>query len=258
MAYAREIGGLPSDPLKRVKWTKPRTLRAVDPRVVINSDQARRFLMAVAAHGPRGERLRGFFGSMYYAALRPEEAIDLRQENLISLPEHGWGEMRLTHAQPRSGTRWTDSGKSRERRELKHRAPGETRQVPVHPELVMLFRDHMERFGIGPGGRIFTGPRGGTVAEWSYLEVFRAARREALGETGAATPLMGRPYDLRHAAVSTWLNAGVPAAQVAEWAGHSVDVLLRVYAKCIAGQQDAAKQRIEDAMRDQHRDAIAR
>ena len=60
---------------------------------------------------------------------------------------------------------------------------------------------------------------------------------------------MGRPYDLRHAAVSTWLNAGVPAAQVAEWAGHSVDVLLRVYVKCIAGQQGEAKRRIEEAMR---------
>jgi hypothetical protein len=65
----------------------------------------------------------------------------------------------------------------------------------------------------------------------------------------ALTPRVGRPYDLRHAAVSTWLNAGVPAAQVAEWAGHSVDVLLRVYVKCIAGQQGEAKRRIEDAMR---------
>ena len=56
--------------------------------------------------------------------------------NLLSLPEHGWGEMRLTHSQPRSGAKWTDSGKSRERRELKHRAAGDTRLVPVHPELV--------------------------------------------------------------------------------------------------------------------------
>ena len=55
------------------------------------------------------------------------------------------------------------------------------------------------------------------------------------------------PYDLRHAAVSTWLNAGVPAPQVAEWAGHSVGVLLRVYAKCITGQQEDAKRRIEAA-----------
>jgi integrase len=250
MDYACEIGGLPSNPLKRVKWTKPRTLRTVDPRVVINSGQARRFLAAVGNQGPRGKRLVAFFGCMYYAALRPEEVIDLRRdEHLISLPEKGWGEMRLTHSEPRSGTRWTDSGKSRERRELKHRSAGETRLVPIHPELVTLLRDHLECFGTGPDGRLFTGPRGGIVAEWAYLEVFHTARREALADTEAETPLMSRPYDLRHAAVSTWLNAGVPAAQVAVWAGQSVDVLLRVYVKCIAGQQGEAKRRIEDATR---------
>ena len=37
------------------------------------------------------------------------------------------------------------------------------------------------------------------------------------------------------------------APQVTEWAGHSVDVLLRVYAKCIVGQQTEAKRRIEEA-----------
>ena len=126
--------------------------------------------------------------------------------------------------------------------------------VTSHPELVTLLRDHLERFGTGPGGRIFTGPRGGTVAEWSYLQVFHDARLAAFAGTEAMTPLMGRPYDLRHAAVSTWLNAGVPPAQVAEWAGHSVDVLLRVYSKCIAGQQVEAKRRIEDAMRLQEED----
>jgi len=42
-----------------------------------------------------------------------------------------------------------------------------------------------------------------------------------------ASPLARRPYDLRHAAVSLWLSAGVPPAQVAERAGHSVEVLLR-------------------------------
>jgi hypothetical protein len=49
------------------------------------------------------------------------------------------------------------------------------------------------------------------------------------------------------AAVSTWLNAGVGPPQVAEWAGHSVAVLLRIYAKCISGQQTKARQRILDA-----------
>jgi hypothetical protein len=40
----------------------------------------------------------------------------------------------------------------------------------------------------------------------------------------------------------------VPAAQVAEWAGHSVEVLHRVYAKCIDGQDGAARRRIELAL----------
>lgn len=65
-----------------------------------------------------------------------------------------------------------------------------------------------------------------------------------------ASPLARRVYDLRHTCVSTWVNGGVRPAQVAEWAGHSVAVLLRVYAKCIDGQDQIAKQRIEDALRE--------
>jgi len=37
---------------------------------------------------------------------------------------------------------------------------------------------------------------------------------------------------------------------VAEWAGHGVDVLLKIYAKCIDGQDGIAKRRIEEALRD--------
>ena len=96
---------------------------------------------------------------------------------------------------------------------------------------------------------MFVGPRGGIVAEWIYLDVYHRARRAAFTSAEAQSQLAETPYALRHAAVSTWLNAGVAAPQVAEWAGHSVDVLLRVYAKCIAGQQDEAKRRILQATR---------
>jgi integrase len=65
---------------------------------------------------------------------------------------------------------------------------------------------------------------------------------------GSASPLAKVPYHLRHAAVSLWLNAGVPATQVAEWAGHSVAVLLKVYAQCIDGQEDAARKRVAAAL----------
>lgn len=64
----------------------------------------------------------------------------------------------------------------------------------------------------------------------------------------AASTLAKRPCDLRHAAVSTWLNAGVQPTLVAEWAGHSVQVLLRVHAKCIEGQDAQSRKLIEGAL----------
>src|SRR6478609_2550961 len=54
MEYACEIGVLSDNPLTHIRWTRQRTTTGVDPRVVINPDQAHRFLTAVAADGERG------------------------------------------------------------------------------------------------------------------------------------------------------------------------------------------------------------
>ena len=53
---------------------------------------------------------------------------------------------------------------------------------------------------------------------------------------------------MRHASVSTWLNAGASPTQVAAWAGHGVDVLLKIYARCVEGQDEVAKRRIAAAL----------
>lgn len=45
-----------------------------------------------------------------------------------------------------------------------------------------------------------------------------------------------------------WLNAGVPATEVARRVGHSVAVLLKVYAHCIVGQDDTVNRRISEAL----------
>jgi integrase len=39
-----------------------------------------------------------------------------------------------------------------------------------------------------------------------------------------------RPYDLRHVAISRWLEAGIPVAQVSTWAGNSNEVVWKHYA----------------------------
>ena len=84
--------------------------------------------------------------------------------------------------------------------------------------------------------------------ESAYGAVWQAARTAAFTVAQQASPLARRAYDLRHAAVSLRLNAGVPATEVARHAGHSVAVPLKVCAHCIDGQAGAANQRITDAL----------
>jgi len=186
---------------------------------------------------------------MYYVALHPGETVDLRKDAL-SLPSKGRGELYLSGSAPSAGRLWSQSGTRREPRHLKHRGIDEVRIVPSPPELTVLLHEHLDQHGTTPDGRLFRGARGGPLSESLYGRVWAIARGTAMTPEEAASPLARRPYDLRHAAVSTWLNGGVPAPQVAAWAGHSVDVLLRVYAKCIAGQDQAARRRVEEALRE--------
>jgi len=247
LGYAVEQGHLGSNPVDRIQWTSPGVAASVDRRVVVSPAQARGLLAAVRAHSDRGQHLEAFFGCLYYAALRPSEAVMLREADL-HLPKTGWGRIDLAASASRAGTAWTDHGTVRQERGLKHRATHETRTVPVPPDLVTLLRAHLRRYGTADDGRVFQTARGGVLQDSGYNEVWAGARKAALTPARYKSPLGRRPYDLRHAAVSLWLNAGVPATEVARRAGHGVAVLLKIYAHCIDGQADAANQRITDAL----------
>ena len=39
-----------------------------------------------------------------------------------------------------------------------------------------------------------------------------------------------RPYDLRHVAISRWLEAGIPVSQAASWAGNTSEIIWKHYA----------------------------
>ncbi|HET7477753.1 MAG TPA: tyrosine-type recombinase/integrase [Dermatophilaceae bacterium] len=256
--FAVEQGHLTKNPMEQLRVRTPRQLTTVDERTVVNRRQAVALLEAVAAAYPE---LEAFFACIYYAALRPGEVRHLRRTD-CDLPTAGWGTLTLTGSTQNAGSSWSDSGRVDDDRALKHRAAADYRKVPAHPDLVAILRAHLRRYDCGPDGRLFvtrTGPMGRPLPApfsrpVSMNTVYRAwgmARRAALTDDVYAGPLARRPYDLRHACVSTWLNAGVPATQVAEWAGHSVNVLLRVYAKVVSGQEDLAKRKIEQALESQ-------
>ena len=244
LGYAVELGLLPASPAGLVRWRAPRAAAAVSPATVASPAQVRAILAEVCRIKPE---LAAFFGCLYYAALRPEEAVALRRDDLI-LPARGRGKVILTAACPRTGSAWTNTGKSHEPAGLKHRPDGAIRVVPIPPVLVSMLCRHLGSHGTTPDGRLFRGARGGMVSESVYGRVWHAARRAALGPDLAATALARRPYDLRHAALSLWLNASGTPAEVAARAGNSARVLHEVYMHCTDGQEDAVSQRIEDAL----------
>jgi integrase len=191
--------------------------------------------------------LTAFFGCLYYAALRPEEAIALRRAD-CHLPRHGWGMLTLTRAAPRTAAAWTGNGTSHEQRGLKHRPEGSVRTVPVPPVLVAMLRHHLRCYGTAPDDRLFRGTRGVPLSESSYGRTWHTARTQVLEPAAATAALARRPYDLRHAALSLWLNAGAAPAQIAQRAGHSITTLLAVYTHCIDGQDDITNRQIEHAL----------
>ncbi|PZT75120.1 MULTISPECIES: tyrosine-type recombinase/integrase [unclassified Streptomyces] len=251
--YAIKKKVLKGNPLPKGKGasaTAAKTSSAVDKRSLLNSGQAAALLRWIRERPRGGQRLHTFFAAMYYAGARPEEvvAIDVGDVRLPAADTGDqWGELVLHTAHPEVGKQWTDTGEVRETRGLKGRAAGDTRTVPCRPALTRILRAHIEKEGLKPGDLLMQGEKGGDLAGSVIRRAWRRARKEVLTEYEFGTPLGRRVYDLRHTCLTGWLNAGVPPATVAEWAGNSVPVLLATYARCIDGQLDDLKQRIERA-----------
>jgi integrase len=256
LQYGVELDLFEANPLDKVKVSanRKKVLTAVDRRVVANPRQVDELLVACSyvgrrqRQGARGERLVAFFGCLYYAGLRPEEALALVEAG-CHLPTAGWGSLTLVSSRPTAGKRWTDSGNVHDERGLKHRAEKDTRSVPIPPVLVSTLRGHIERFGAGPDGRLFRSEHGNPVAASTYSRVWQEARALALPPQQVASMLAGTPYDLRHGGLSLWLNAGLSAPEVARRAGNSPEVLLAVYAKCLDADETEMNHRIDAVLR---------
>jgi integrase len=162
----------------------------------------------------------------------------------------------LRRRQPGSGKAYTDDGQVHEHRGLKGRTKGRpsprarrpVRKVPIPPELAGLLRTHIQTFGVAPDGRLFRSENGNPLQPSTWWQVWQKVRAAPLTPEQLASPLMKRPYDLRHSGVTWRLNSGVPPAEVAAWAGHSVEVLMRTYARCVTGLEDVWVARMDKTL----------
>jgi integrase len=127
---------LARNPLDTMRRKSPEVAEKVDRRVVVNPRQAAQLLIGLSYVGgrdrDRGRRLVAMFACMYYAALRPAEAVNLRKADCV-LPETGWGWLHLARTTPEVGKRYTDSGQLHDDKGLKHRPDDEVRPVPIPP-----------------------------------------------------------------------------------------------------------------------------
>ncbi|WP_194897037.1 hypothetical protein [Catenulispora pinisilvae] len=221
--YAIELGHLSANPLDRITKSAPRKGTTIDRRVVVNPVQARKLIEAVKeqGRGRTGAHMTAFFAILYYAGLRPSEALALRAQD-CTLPKKGWGELCFAESSPYTDKAWTNDGGYSPRKALKHR-PKDQSRVPACPDLVRILRVHLAEYGTAEDGRLYARDDGEKIRSATYAKIWADTRRDVLTKVQYDSPLGKRPYDLRHACVST-------------------------YAKCVDGQEALARERIERAL----------
>ncbi|MCD2468706.1 site-specific integrase [Streptomyces sp. MBT42] len=115
-------------------------------------------------------------------------------------------------------------GKTRQRAPLKHRKPGEFREVPMPTTVRESLLRHAKNVGADQNGFLLRTQRS---PYWSHttLEYQWSAARKRAGITRKLNP-----YSLRHFFASNCLSSGIPITDVAEWMGHSnINMTYRIY-----------------------------
>ena len=93
LGYAVEQGHLVPNPVDRIQWP-PGCRGDGGPPARRQPAQAGSLLAVVPGLSNRGEHLEAFYACLYYAALRPSEAVILQEPDL-HLPVRGWGRIDL-------------------------------------------------------------------------------------------------------------------------------------------------------------------
>ncbi|MEW2621608.1 tyrosine-type recombinase/integrase [Streptomyces sp. NPDC048106] len=135
-----------------------------------------------------------FLASIAGTALSPGEAASVRVQD-VTLPDGEFGEM-LVRA-------------------------GERRTVPVSPDIVGVLRCWIDEAGLEAEDLLFPAERGGPLASSEYKTAWRHARQAVLSPDEVQAGLGEQVSSLRDSCLDRWLEAGVPAWGVAEWAGVS-------------------------------------
>jgi integrase len=239
---------LETNPLRSIERPRRKVANAVDPTKLPTVAELRRVIAAIEATGERGRRFGAFLTVLLLTGARPEEVHALEVDDITwPVEPGGWGVVHLSKVLTQSASAYTDDGASwQSRNQLKWRAPGEVRQVPIPPELVDRLREHLDEFPHGEKRRIITNAAGGPLTQ-TTAPLWRAGLAEVWPD-GRHARL--RPYDLRHVHATALLVQGVPPTRVAARLGHSVQMLYSTYAGVLSDETDGERDLIVSALAD--------
>jgi len=240
---ARKRRLLDWDPWDAVEWTMNADEEQIDPDLVADQVQVLDLAQACGAFDPRYEcfvLVQGFCG------LRPGEAREVRRRDFDLEAVPAVVTVRGSHSDVPE--RFFAPGEKRQR-PLKGRGSRARRSIPIPADLVPRFRAHIEHYvQRRPDSLVFTTPGGARIHPSNFNRDVWAPARNRVFEEGSSLRALRR-HDLRHAAITSWLNAGVTLKTAQRWSGHrTASVLLNTYLGVMRDDLDTSVARVEEAL----------
>jgi integrase len=244
VTWGLTTGMLNSDPRVGLVGIKRDTaLEEVDPERIPTLNEIWRIADACAAFG--GPQSRALPLVLGFGALRIGEACGLERRDVCRAANGGaWVTVRTNFA--RTSKRYSDTGSTSTLRAPKGRTsgPGARRKTYLPPEVADVLFDHLKQYvASDPTSPVFNGKRGGRLCSDTHREHVWKPACGSLFPAGHR--LVGlRRHDLRHAAMTMWLQMRLNLAQCQKWGGwKSLKVMLDTYAHVMPNsEEDAADQ----------------
>lgn len=224
---AVERGHLKTQPWPAPKRGKKRNKQRTKTKVVQieklpTLETAFEAINRLVSHQPASKGYRVIAACMLLAGLRPSEARALPIENLSFPTEDGEsGTIYIDVADKNAGSLYTD--------EDEEFGPPKTdeRYAPITPALAAILKEYI---GTRTEGLMVTTRSGSVVTQSNFWRAWKRARQDKNWTT----------YDLRHTCATNWLRAGIDVRIIANWLGHSPEVLFNTYAGAMEGSNKRA------------------
>jgi len=185
------------NPADRIEMPSARVER--EPQALTDDQVAR-----IAAEVP--DRYRALVWTLAETGMRVGEAVALRVKNLD-------GTIRVVENAPEVGGR---------RQVGTPKTEDSIRNIPISPKLRAILREHLSVYAnrFDAESLVFTAERGGPVRQGNFRRrIFQpAAKRAKVFDSNGRVPTV---HDLRHTAISLWLQRGLTPFEVAKMVGHT-------------------------------------